>query len=77
MLLGSTSVKAASKTLMKLTPGLNFINILDTALTLEDPKSVKKTVKSFYALDFWNLRVKKLCVNMLMKSTSSYQEQES
>jgi len=26
-------------------PGLNFINILRTAFTLADPKSVKKTVK--------------------------------
>ncbi len=28
--------------LMKLTPGLNFINVLLTAFTLADPKSVKK-----------------------------------
>jgi len=30
---------------MKLTVGLNFINVLCTAFTLADPKSVKKTVK--------------------------------
>ncbi len=29
--------------LMKLTPGLNFINVLRTAFTLIDPKRVKKT----------------------------------
>ena len=30
---------------MKLIPGLNFINVLRTALACADPKSVKKTVK--------------------------------
>jgi len=35
--------KAAHRTtLVKLTPGLNFINVLHTAFTLVDPKSVKK-----------------------------------
>jgi len=31
------------KMLMKLTPGLNFINVLRTAFTLTDPESVKDT----------------------------------
>jgi len=34
--------KSAHKMLMKLTPGLNFINILCTAFTLADPESVKR-----------------------------------
>ncbi len=38
--LGSTCVKAVSRTLMKLTPGFNFINVLSTAFTLLGPKSV-------------------------------------
>jgi len=44
-LLGSTGVKAVCRKLMKLTPELNFINILLTAFTRIDPKRVKKTVK--------------------------------
>jgi len=44
-LLGSVWVKAAHKMLVKSTPGLNFINVLLTAFTLPDPKSIKKTVK--------------------------------
>jgi hypothetical protein len=34
--------KALRETLAKLTPGLNFINVLRTAFTLADPKSVKR-----------------------------------
>jgi len=34
--------KFARLTLMKLTPGLNFINVLRTALARAEPKSVKK-----------------------------------
>jgi len=41
-LLGSALVKAASKKLMKLTPGVNFTNVLWTAFTLVDPERVKK-----------------------------------
>jgi len=47
MLLGSTSVKAVRRTLMKLSPGVNFTNILHIAFALVDPpESVKNTVKS-------------------------------
>jgi len=42
VLLGSVHVKASRKTLAKLTPGVNFANILCAALTLVDPKSVKR-----------------------------------
>ncbi len=40
MLLRSTSIKAARKMLVKLTPGLNFINVRHTAFALvEIPKA--------------------------------------
>jgi len=41
-LLGPTSVKGARKTLVKLTPGVNFTNILRKAFMRKDPKSAKK-----------------------------------
>jgi len=38
--------------LVKLSPGVNFINVLQAAFACADPKSVKKTVKLsiFFAL---------------------------
>ncbi len=48
--------KFACKMLMKLTPGVYFINILCTAFALVDPESVKITVKSsvsFYAFGIY------------------------
>ncbi len=41
-LLGTTRVKAVLRTLMKLSPGVDFINVIRTAFTLVDPKSVKR-----------------------------------
>jgi len=41
-LLGSARVKALSKILMKLTPGVNFINVLHTAFTPVGLKSAKR-----------------------------------
>jgi len=41
MLLGSAHVKAVHWTLMKLSPGVNFINVLRAAFAPVDPKSVK------------------------------------
>jgi len=38
-------------------PEINFTNILGAALTLEDPKSAKNTVKLSVFLCFWDLRV--------------------
>jgi len=38
----ATYEKCTRKTLMKLTPGLNFINVLCTAFTPADPKSIKR-----------------------------------
>ncbi len=40
--MGSTSIKAVCRTLMKLSLGVNFTNVLRAAFTLVDPKSVKK-----------------------------------
>jgi len=44
--------KRTRKTLMKLTAGVNFINVLLEAFRLEDPKSAKKTdnLTVFFAL---------------------------
>jgi len=41
-LLGSASAKAAHRILLKLTPGLNFINISLKAFTLVGPKIAKQ-----------------------------------
>jgi len=38
---GLSSVKAVRRMLMKLSPGVNFINVLRTAFTPADPKRVK------------------------------------
>jgi hypothetical protein len=45
-LLRSTSVKAVCKTLMKLTPVVNLINVLRTAFLHVDLECAKKTIKS-------------------------------
>jgi len=42
-LLGSACVKAVRRTLMKLSPGVNFNNNLQVAFTCADPKRVKDT----------------------------------
>jgi len=55
-LLESTGAKAARRTLMKLTPGLNFINILRTTFTFADPKSAKRFWRLDWLLCFWELR---------------------
>ena len=49
--------------------GVNFTNILHTAFIHADTKRAKKTVNSSSFLRFWDLRVQKLHVNTLMKST--------
>jgi hypothetical protein len=43
---GSSHLKAEHKMLMKLTTGLNFINILHTTFMHVDLECAKKTVKS-------------------------------
>jgi len=67
MLSGPASVKAVWKMLMKLSPGVNFINILRTAFALSDPKSIKNTVDSsvsFYAFGIYKVKSAR---RMLMK----------
>ena len=46
--MGSVCVGAARKMFMKLTPGLNFINILWAAFTHTDPESVKNQLRYQY-----------------------------
>jgi len=61
--------KGESKMLMKLTPGVNFINVLMHRFPMH-PKSEKKTVKkSSVILYFWDLHVAKSASKMLMKLT--------
>ncbi len=52
---------------MKLSPGVNFINVLLTAFAFEDPKSTKNTdnLNGFFALS-GSAGVKAAC-RMLMK----------
>ncbi len=45
MLLGHARAKAARKMLMKLTSGVNFINVLHKACMQVDPKSANMIVK--------------------------------
>jgi len=47
--------KAASKMLVKLTPGINFTNILQAVST--DPKSAIKTDGLIVFLRSWNLKL--------------------
>jgi hypothetical protein len=51
-LMGSAGAKAAHRILMKLTPGVDFINISCTAFMCADPKSAKNRVKSLFGA-FW------------------------
>jgi len=66
---GSAHKKAASRTLMKLTPGFNSINVLCAAFMRSDPKSPKKTVKlSVFLVPLESVGVKAERIT-LMKST--------
>ncbi len=69
MLSGSTIVKAVHRTLIKLTQGVNFTNILQVAFALEDPKSAKITddLTAFFTL-LGSAHAKALS-KMLVKST--------
>jgi len=51
-------------------PGVHFINVLLEAFRLTDAKSAKNTDTFTEFLRFWDLRVQKLYVNMLVKSTT-------
>jgi len=67
VLLWSANVKAARRTLVKLTQGVNFINIFCKAFTGEDPKSKKKTVK--LSVTFCTYGICKCNRKMLVKLT--------
>jgi len=54
--------KTAWKMLVKMTPGVNFINFLHKAFTRADPKSAKKTYSLTVPLCFGDLHVYKLLV---------------
>jgi len=61
---------------MKLTAGLNFINVLPTAFTCADPKTVKKTVKLSIFFTLSGSMSIKAVRKMLVKLTPGlYQEQ--
>jgi len=47
--------KGARKMLMKLTPGINFTNILLVAFIRKDPKSKKNTAKLLVSFVLWDL----------------------
>ncbi len=53
--------------LMKLTPGVNFINILRTAFALVDPESVKSTVRSSVSFKLLGSTSVKAVCRTLMK----------
>jgi len=66
----STSVrKSICKMLMKLTLGLNFINVLCTAFTLIGSKSVKRYWQLDWVLTLWGATGVKAVHRMLMKSS--------
>jgi len=64
MLLGSAGIKAVHRTLMKFSPGVNFINIARM-----EPKSVKKQSSGLSFNVFLDLHVQKLRIIMLVKLT--------
>jgi len=53
--------KSARKMLMKLTPGVDFINILRTAFTHVDPECAKKTVKAAVSFGTFGTYQRKSC----------------
>jgi len=68
-LLGAMSAKDLSKTLMKLTPGVNFIDILLAALAQRDPESAKKSDNLTVFLALLGYRRIKAAGRRLMKLT--------
>ncbi len=63
------SNKAAHNMLVKLTSGLNFINVLLTAFTHSDPKSIKKTIKLSIIFTLLGCRSVEAARKMLEKLT--------
>jgi len=61
MLLGSAGIKAARKMLVKLTTGVNFIDVLRAAFMPVDPESAKITLKSSVSFYAFRICVRKSC----------------
>ncbi len=59
--------KFVRKTLMKLTSGVNFINVLCTAFTLVDPKSVKRYWQLYWVFTLLGSTSAKVVHRTLMK----------
>ncbi len=72
---GSASVKAVRKTLVKLTPGLNFINILPTAFMPVALKSVRVQSSRQYLFKLLGPTSTKAVRKMFMKLTPGLQQQ--
>jgi len=68
-LLEPTSLKAACKRLVKLTPGLNFINVLRRAFTLVGPKSVRFQSSGQYLFTLLGSMCSKAAHRTMMKLT--------
>jgi hypothetical protein len=61
MQLGSASVKAVHKTLMKLSSGVIFIKVLRAALTRAEPESIKRLSSKYVGeIEPWWLNLKRL-----------------
>ncbi len=72
VLLGPTSVKAARKMMVKLTPGLDFINIIRTAFTPVVPQSVRTQSSCQYLFTLLGPTSVKAVRRTLMKLTPGY-----
>ncbi len=68
-LLGFALAKADQKILVKLTTGLNFINVLRTPFTHVDPKSVRIQSNPQYLFTHLGFTCAKADQKMLVKST--------
>jgi len=77
MLLGSTSVNAVHRMLMKLSPGVNFISVLWAAFVHSDLWSAKKTDNLAAFLHFWDLSGERIKAyqRRLMKLTPGCREE--
>ncbi len=63
-------VKAVRRTLMKLSPGVNFTNTFCKAFTQADPKSIKIKSRHHYVFALWGSAHVKVGPKMLVKLTS-------
>ena len=54
-------IKAGRKMLVKLTPGVNFTNVLQAAFTLADPESTKKAAQLDSLFCAFGVCMRKIC----------------